>query len=133
MNNAEKFQEVFGYYATEMWAKPENEFLEWINSEYVPIIEVSEKQVANKLKNADDSLLTEDTEMDKEQKSKLESATTNLYDVQLAKDLLGISEEAEKVQLSEETTTNEVDTPTNTPTDDFISRQAAIEALQGRK
>lgn len=34
MNNAEKFQEVFGYYATEMWAKPETEFLEWINSEY---------------------------------------------------------------------------------------------------
>jgi len=38
-----------------------------------------------------------------------ESATTNLYDVQLAKDLLGISEEAEKHQLSGET-------PTNTPT-----------------
>ena len=42
MNNAEKFQEVFGYYATEMWAKPESEFLEWINSNYTPTIEVME-------------------------------------------------------------------------------------------
>ena len=42
MNNAEKFQEVFGYYATEMWAKPESEFLEWINSNYTPAIEVME-------------------------------------------------------------------------------------------
>ena len=33
MTNAEKFQKVFGYYATEMWAKPEKEFLEWINAE----------------------------------------------------------------------------------------------------
>ena len=31
--NAEKFQKVFGFYATEMWAKSEKEFLEWINSE----------------------------------------------------------------------------------------------------
>lgn len=86
MNNAEKFQEVFGYYATEMWAKPESEFLEWINSEYV---------------------LKEDTAMDKEQKSKLES---------------------EKVQLFEETPTNKVDTPTNAPTD-LISRQAATDIV----
>lgn len=34
MNNAEKFQEVFGYYATEMWAKTEAEFLDWINEEH---------------------------------------------------------------------------------------------------
>ena len=34
MNNAEKFQEVFGLYATELWAKPENEFLEWLNADY---------------------------------------------------------------------------------------------------
>lgn len=34
MNNAEKFKEVFGYYATEMWAKPEQEFLNWLNAEY---------------------------------------------------------------------------------------------------
>ena len=34
MTNAEKFQEIFGYYATEMWAKSEKEFLEWINTDY---------------------------------------------------------------------------------------------------
>lgn len=33
MTNAEKFQKVFGYYAAEMWAKPEKDFLEWVNSE----------------------------------------------------------------------------------------------------
>jgi len=33
MTNAEKFQKVFGYYATEMWAKPEKEFIEWVNAE----------------------------------------------------------------------------------------------------
>lgn len=37
MNNAEKFQEVFGLYATELWAKPENEFLEWLNAEYTQV------------------------------------------------------------------------------------------------
>lgn len=34
MNNGEKFWEVFGLYATEMWAKSERDFLEWLNSEY---------------------------------------------------------------------------------------------------
>lgn len=33
MTNAEKFQKVFGYYVTEMWAKPEKEFLEWVIAE----------------------------------------------------------------------------------------------------
>lgn len=54
MNNAEKFQEVFGYYATEMWAKPETEFLEWINSEYrlrEQSIEVSEGDLYIPLNN----------------------------------------------------------------------------------
>ena len=32
MNNAEKFKEVFGIYATELWAKPEKDFLEWLNA-----------------------------------------------------------------------------------------------------
>lgn len=34
MNNAEKFKQIFGIYATELWAMPENEFLEWINSNF---------------------------------------------------------------------------------------------------
>ena len=62
--------------------------------------------------------LKEWQELDKAIQGDAESATTNLYDVQLAKDLLGISEEAEKFQLSEETSTN-----------DCISRQQTIEAF----
>ena len=33
MTNAAKFKQVFGFYATELWAKPEKEFLEWLNAE----------------------------------------------------------------------------------------------------
>lgn len=31
MNNAEKFKKVFGIYATELWAMPEEDFLRWLN------------------------------------------------------------------------------------------------------
>lgn len=31
--NAEKFHNIFGRYATEIYALPENEFLEWLNEE----------------------------------------------------------------------------------------------------
>ena len=34
MNNAQKFREVFGIYATEMWSMTEQQFLEWLNGEY---------------------------------------------------------------------------------------------------
>lgn len=34
MTNAEKFQSIFGRYATEIWALPEEEFLKWLNDEY---------------------------------------------------------------------------------------------------
>ena len=33
MTNANKFKSIFGIYATELWAKSEEEFLEWLNSE----------------------------------------------------------------------------------------------------
>ena len=33
MTNAEKFKRTFGLYATELWAKPEKEFLEWLNAD----------------------------------------------------------------------------------------------------
>ena len=33
MKNADKFKDVFGLYATELWAMPEEEFLRWLNSE----------------------------------------------------------------------------------------------------
>ncbi len=34
MKNAEKFQEVFKKFATEVWAFPEKDFLTWVNAEY---------------------------------------------------------------------------------------------------
>lgn len=34
MINAEKFKEVFGLYATELWAMSEAYFLKWLNDEY---------------------------------------------------------------------------------------------------
>ena len=33
MNNAEKFKQLFGIYATELWAMPKEKFLEWLNAE----------------------------------------------------------------------------------------------------
>ena len=33
MTNADKFKGIFGMYATELWAKPEKEFLEWLNAD----------------------------------------------------------------------------------------------------
>ena len=33
MTNAEKFKQLFGIYATELWAMPEETFLEWLNAE----------------------------------------------------------------------------------------------------
>ena len=31
MNNAEKFKQIFGLYATELWSMPEGDFLAWLN------------------------------------------------------------------------------------------------------
>ena len=45
MNNAEKFKQLFGIYATELWAMPEEKFLEWLNAEapeqdrWIPVTE----------------------------------------------------------------------------------------------
>ena len=37
MTNADMFRAVFnGLMATELWAKPESEFLEWLNAEAIP-------------------------------------------------------------------------------------------------
>lgn len=33
MTNAGKFKQLFGIYATELWAMPEEKFLEWLNAE----------------------------------------------------------------------------------------------------
>ncbi len=34
MTNADKFKDVFGIFATELWSKPENEFLKWLNADF---------------------------------------------------------------------------------------------------
>ena len=36
MTNADIFKKVFGLYATELWSKPEKEFLEWLNTNKQP-------------------------------------------------------------------------------------------------
>ena len=33
MTNADKFRHLFGIYATELWAMPESDFLEWLNAD----------------------------------------------------------------------------------------------------
>lgn len=33
MTNADKFKSIFGLYATELWAKSEKDFLEWLNAD----------------------------------------------------------------------------------------------------
>lgn len=33
MTNAKKFEQIFGIYATELWAMSEEEFLAWLNAE----------------------------------------------------------------------------------------------------
>lgn len=40
MTNAEKFKQLFGIYATELWAMPEEKFLEWLNAEALEMQEV---------------------------------------------------------------------------------------------
>lgn len=36
MTNADLFKAIFGLYATEVWAKPEQDFLDWLNSPVRP-------------------------------------------------------------------------------------------------
>ena len=47
MSNAEMFNKVFGIYATELWAKPEKEFLEWLNAETATTVCISLPPVLN--------------------------------------------------------------------------------------
>ena len=47
MTNAEKFKQIFGLYATELWAMPEEKFLEWLNAEVLEKQEQSNAQNVN--------------------------------------------------------------------------------------
>ena len=40
MTNADKFKNIFGLYATELWSMPEKDFLEWLNSEVMNCSEI---------------------------------------------------------------------------------------------
>ena len=43
MTNADKFKHLFGIYATELWAMPESDFLEWLNADAQDIPTVERK------------------------------------------------------------------------------------------
>ena len=40
MTNADKFKNIFGLYATELWSMPEKDFLKWLNSKVVNCSEI---------------------------------------------------------------------------------------------
>lgn len=40
MTNADKFKNIFGLYATELWSMPEKDFLKWLNSEVMNCSEI---------------------------------------------------------------------------------------------
>ena len=50
MTNAEKFQEVFGIYATEMWAMSEQDFLKWLNAD-TPQTDLPAEEFVEGMKN----------------------------------------------------------------------------------
>ena len=47
MTVADRFKQVFGVYATEIWALPEADFLKWLNSE-APEIRIGIREMTNK-------------------------------------------------------------------------------------
>ena len=38
MTNAERFRQIFGFYATELWSLPERQFLKWLNDEVLETV-----------------------------------------------------------------------------------------------
>lgn len=46
MNNAEQFEQLFGFKATELWALPEKSFLAWLNDE-APELRIKVKPMTN--------------------------------------------------------------------------------------
>ncbi len=40
MRNSDKFEEVFGVYATELWSMSEQDFLDWLDDEYKDPLEM---------------------------------------------------------------------------------------------
>ena len=68
MTNADKFKNIFGLYATELWSMPEKDFLKWLNSEAMNCSEfpnnsdtISRQAAINALDKRFDSIPTEQT------------------------------------------------------------------------
>ena len=133
MTNAEKFKQLFGLYATELWSKSEEDFLMWLNMEYVPDTNVGElisRQAA--IDAAIDAADDWDGGYDKERErfirealEGLPSAQTKITECPMCPDCpdncpLDIQREEEKAQLFKEDSTKG-------KTSDAIYRQAAID------
>lgn len=43
---ADRFKQIFGVYATEIWALPESDFLNWLNSE-APELKIEIREMTN--------------------------------------------------------------------------------------
>lgn len=43
---ADRFKQIFGVYATEIWALPESDFLNWLNSE-APELKIGIREMTN--------------------------------------------------------------------------------------
>jgi hypothetical protein len=54
MTNADKFKRIFGTYATEIWTKPEKEFVDWLNED-VPEADVVKRKVGKWIKQYDEN------------------------------------------------------------------------------
>lgn len=58
MNNAELFEKIFGIYATELWAMPEDRFLKWLNDEAPDVdIKALEQYSCEKWSNIEASII----------------------------------------------------------------------------
>lgn len=59
MTNADKFKNIFGLYATELWSMPEKDFLKWLNSEVMNCSEIPNDwiPVSERLPETDEMML----------------------------------------------------------------------------
>lgn len=56
MTNADKFKNIFGLYATELWSMPEKDFLKWLNSEVMNCSEIPNNSPTISRQSAIDAL-----------------------------------------------------------------------------
>ena len=65
MTNADKFKNIFGLYATELWSMPEKDFLKWLNSEAMNCSEFPNNSDTISRQAAIDAFLTELTKRER--------------------------------------------------------------------